>query len=158
MDQNQILVNEEGLKRLVAKIKELEEKLAQVSSGKAEAAETGGNMWHDNFAFEQIEREQRALTKQLSDARDTLRRAVVISDQRQITEKIDIGSVVDLDINGEHMTIRVGDYTEADPANNVVSYRSPLGDAILHASIGETREYGVGNRTFKVVIKGIRSS
>lgn len=151
-----IYVTEEGLGRLRNSLAELEQKLTEVSKQMAEAAEVGGNVWHDNPAFEAIEQSQRSLMRDIDETREKLSRAVVIEKPTAHNKTVVIGSTVEIVFDsGEKRKIKIGDYTEADPAQGVISYKSPLGNALLGAKTGERRKYQVEDRTVGVTIRTI---
>ena len=160
MEKKKVLVTPQGLKILKEKLKKLEEEYAEVSRGKMEAAELGGNLWHDNPAFEEVEQKQRMLSFNIAELKETLAHAVVAGAEEQNTESaVRIGSAVEVEReNGKITTFRIGDSAEADPAKGVISYESPLGGALLGAKEGETREYRAGSKTMKVLVKRITSS
>ena len=50
------IMTREGYEEARARIDAYKKKLAEVRAGKGEAAETGGNTWHNNAAFEGLTR------------------------------------------------------------------------------------------------------
>jgi len=115
-------------KILVKELEGLERELVEMSRSKAETAEVGGDMWAHNPAFDAIELAQRALMRRIAEVRNRLSRAVIVEDAPEEDGSATIGSVVEIEFeDGERTTVRIGDYTEADPSKGVISYQSPLG-------------------------------
>lgn len=138
-------ITPEGHRRLEAKVAELEQRLSFILKEKAEAAEVGGNAWHDNFSFEQAERDERALRRQIAEVTSTLRTAEVF-EARRSTDRVEIGTTVAIELEGgdrRRITI-VGHGESAPPA--LISYDAPLGQALLGARAGEERAFRVGSR------------
>lgn len=156
--EEKIFVTKEGLRTLEEKVKRLENDLAALSKEKQEALALGGDEWHDNPAFEAVELKQRMLWKELATAKEELRRAAVV-EERTADGSVTIGSIVEVEFeNGTVETFRLGDYTESNPTRGIISYKSPLGSALLGAKAGEAREYHLGGLTQRVIIKTVKTS
>lgn len=148
-EKAKILLTEHGVRALKEKLKKLEDEYAEVSRGKIEAAEQGGNLWHDNSAFEEVEQRQIMLAHMIAETQDTLKNAEMVGAQPQKGERksVEVGCVLEIVLgNGPLRTIRLGGGAESDPAGGVVSYLSPLGQAILGAQENEERIYAVGEK------------
>lgn len=65
----QIILTKTGAGRLQEKITALEKHLKDVPFAKGDAASTGGNVWHGNFSFEELLRQEAMLAKQVADLR-----------------------------------------------------------------------------------------
>jgi transcription elongation factor GreA len=158
MTKENILVTKEGYEKLQKEVRMLEKEFAAVGYDKAEAAEVGGNVWHDNPAFETIEQKQKTLLRQISEAKDILSRAVIVEEELRMADKVKIGSIVEIEFeDGKLISVKIGDYTESDPAKGIISYKSPLGSALLGAAPGDECIYRVTERIIKVVIKAVQS-
>lgn len=157
-DKAKILLTANGILVLKEKLKKLENEYAEVSLGKMEAAEQGGNLWHDNPAFEEVEQRQIMLARMIAEIQDTLKNSKVIEAHPRTGkgESVEVGYVLEIKLDKGFRTIRLGDGAESDPAKGVVSYLSPLGRAVLGAKEGETREYVVGNKIMKVLVVKIK--
>ncbi len=155
--REQEIFTEAGIEKLHSEIKMLEHRLSQVVGGKGEAAQQG-NLWHDNFAWEQLEREERILRRQLTDKRSLLRRAQLIERNRDIDGTVDIGTRVEVELDdGDVLNVTIGGHGERDPSAGVISYQSPLAAAIKGAREGEVRTYRVGDRLCTVTVRRVTS-
>lgn len=56
-----VYLSVQGRNRLHQELSTYEKRLTALLKEKGHAAEVGGNEWHDNFAFEQCERDERTL-------------------------------------------------------------------------------------------------
>jgi hypothetical protein len=68
----------EEAKAFSSDIEKKEEKLRKLRKYKGSAAENEGDSWHDNFAFEQTEIEERGLMKEINDLKTTYNNASII--------------------------------------------------------------------------------
>lgn len=156
-NEGKILVARGGYERLKRQLERLEREFVKVSKGKAEAAEVGGDVWHDNPAFDAIEQRQRTLIRQIAEVKDALSRAVIIEEGTSEGGGAQIGSTVEVEFEGgELMTVKIGDYTEADPSKGIISYKSPLGSALLGAVAGEERQYRAADRVITFIVKSVK--
>ncbi|HEY4494087.1 MAG TPA: GreA/GreB family elongation factor [Candidatus Paceibacterota bacterium] len=157
-DKSKILLTKQGLHHLREEVKKLERKYAEISKTKMEAAEQGGNLWHDNPAFEEVETLQLLLGKQIADIKEKIRQAVLVSgeDESKGVNVVAIGSKTKMSFSdGRNKEITIAGYAESNPEKGIISYQSPLGQAVLGAKAGETKEYQVGNKVIKVKIESV---
>lgn len=137
----QIFVTKKGLQALEAKRIELMGKLKAVQGQKGEAAEVGGNVWHDNFAFEELVRQENTLNKQLRDTRKELDAVKMVSDTPSDTETLQVGHIAHLYIEDDDTTkvFVVGGYGESDlnAEPPIIEYNAP----ILKPFFGQEEEY-----------------
>lgn len=156
MSKVKLLLTEEGLRKLKDRVRDLIEEFMKVSATKGEAAELGGDVWHDNPAFEDVEHRQRMLQEQIADLSEELRNAEFVDGKDGDNEIISIGSTVEVVFeNGNTMKVKIGGHAESDPSKGVISYQSPLGLALMGVRIGSICEYQVGSKVTKVVVKSI---
>jgi len=146
-----------GADALRKKIAALEEKLRAVLKEKGYAAEVGGNQWHDNFSFEEAQRQEQMLVFEIRRAQEVLSCARVVEIPQNPTA-IHLGCTATVAIHGRGTrAITIVGYGEADPDHGRIAYNSPMGQSLLGARAGETRSYRVGNRQFEVTVLEICS-
>jgi transcription elongation factor GreA len=146
-----------GLQKLKEKIKRAERELKETLAAKGEAAETGGNVWHDNFAFEQLVEKERELAQKLANLKDRLANIkIAASDSGGASpgkQAVEISSRVSVLLeNDKEKTLIIGDPETADPKKGIVSYESPVGKALMGGKMGEEKEYSAGGRVHKIKI------
>jgi len=113
----------------------------------------GAETFHDNFAWEEGERQQRMWTRRLRELVHVRDRARVVL-PAGAADRVCLGASVryeDID-TGEVLTARVGSYMTFD-GSNTMSYNSPIGRLLMGARAGEERFGTVGgqSRAFRVL-------
>ncbi len=150
------LITKKGLEKARENLLELERKFKEVLSQKGEAAETGGNVWHDNPAFENLIEQERMISAKIDELKEIIRNAQIIEENIN-KETVSIGSSVILFFeDGRKLEYKITDSIQSNPDKNLISYNSPLGSAILGAKRGESREFIAGNKKKKIKILEIR--
>ena len=134
------LITPNGREILNKKIKDVEEKLKSVMSQKGDAYETGGDGWHDNFAFEQLVREEGMLAEQLASLRETLKNATIVRETAENADGVGIGCIVTLeDDDGTKVEYEVVGYGETDTSCSPkkIEYLAPLIEPFMEGTIGD---------------------
>jgi len=148
------ILTEKGYKKLQEEIKRTEEELKKVLFAKGEAAEVGGNVWHDNFSFEQLVREEYVLSKKIQELKQKLSNAEIVkmSDLKD-TGVARLGSKIIVEYeDGKQKEFIISDPEITDPSKGIISYQSPIGKALLGVKEGDERKYIVGGKVFKIKI------
>lgn len=80
-----------------------------------------------------------------------------IIDAPQQTHTVNIGHTVTLLLLGanKHIAFKILGPTEADPAHNVISYKSPLGQALIGHAVGDTISLHLKDKTVEYTIEHI---
>src|SRR2546427_12825209 len=125
------LMTKAGADGLCAKIASMETRLRAVLKEKGYAAEVGGNVWHDNFAFEEAQRQEQMLAYEIRRAREVLANARIV-DVPNDPKIATMGCTLKVSINGHDIRmITIVGYGEADPDKGRIAYNSPLGQCLL---------------------------
>lgn len=142
---------------LTKKIEEFKTKLAESLKEMGEGVKDDPNAWHDNFGFEEGQRQASIWSTRLRDLIAIKNGARVIELSRQ-TNEVAIGSVVSISYQDEESedTFRIGSYLVFEDDEDTLSYNSPIAQAIIGAKVGETRTFRVSDREKKVSITKIR--
>ncbi len=144
-----------GLVLLEKKIAEVEKKLQDLRLYKGEEAVHAGDSWHDNPTLYRVEAEEKSMMLQISELKDKLRRAEVIDVPQDNTE-VAIGSKVDVKFSdGFIENYKILSETEANPRAGIISYKSPLGAALLGKKVGDRVKYSTGSSTEEVEVISI---
>lgn len=155
MPQNRFLTKN-GLEIAQNKLKELENELGFISSQKGEAAEVGGNTYHDNAAFETLVRKEQMILSDIKNLRDIINTAEII-EEKPDGEKVGIGSVVAVKFeDGREAEYKIVGLFESDPPKNHISYETPLGSALMGAKKGQKREFLAGGEKKVVEVLGVK--
>lgn len=144
-----------GLDKMREQAEELEQKLRNLEAQISEAAEVGGNQWHDNFSYEQLTQQIRAMDQRLRDVRRLLNQAVLA--ERADGSVVTIGTKVKIDFGGEKEEWFVGGFGESDPDNNIIAYNTPLAQLLLGKKVEEKTSGHLGNKKVEITILGIEA-
>ncbi|TXF10424.1 GreA/GreB family elongation factor [Pelomicrobium methylotrophicum] len=117
-------VTREGLERLHAKVRDLQERRASLEAQVDDP--------HKQQELAQVERDLRYYQGRIE-------KAIVVDLSQQPTDEVHFGAIVEVeDENGEHHTFTIVGEDEADVTKNRVSWVSPLAKAMLGAKVGDT--------------------
>lgn len=158
MSQKGIKVTLAGLEVLRGRKKALSVQLKKVQGGKGEAAEVGGNQWHDNFSFEELSRQEATINKQLADLNTLLNQADVVNPPTQFVV-LEIGHIATFEYDdGTSRTLEVCGFGQSDVRADppLIEYSAPLVKRFLGMPIGTTENVFVGGRTVMATLTGIR--
>lgn len=117
-----------GAERMFQEKEDLFQKLRETQGQKGEAAEVGGNQWHDNFSFEELVRQEFMLNKQITELNKKIEEMVILSEMSKDTSHLRIGHIAVLDVGGIIKKVKIGGYGDydlkADPPT--IAYNAPL--------------------------------
>lgn len=143
------------------KIQEVEKKLLHVMSQKGDAYENGGNGWHDNFAYEQLIREEAMLAGQLASLKDILRNAVIVPNIATTADHVGVGCVIELeDEDGNLIEYEVAGFGETDllKSPKKLEYLAPIIEPFIDGVVGDEHSVRIaGNKTI-LTLTNIRRS
>ena len=146
------------LDALDAEIKVAREEIRRVKLEANESNEQSSESWHDNYTFEESQRQLKMLLNLLGGLSKARERSQVVTpkDNPNVT---DIGTTVTFVDNDNRFSdeISIGSYMVSKKLMDLdfVSYESPLGALLLGSTVGDTRVGKVGNRELNVTITGI---
>jgi len=147
----------QDLEALDARIQELRDKLEETLKERGESTRQSSETWHDNFPFEEAQRQFSLLAGQLQklvDLRKKAKEADIPSDKN----KVGIGSIVAIQnsATGEIKTFKIGSFAVfVETGEKTISYDSPLARIIMGAKVGETRSGKIGKNNVKFKITEI---
>ena len=98
----------------------------------------------DNIKAVMVELEN--VDQRISEIKEILHNAREMKKEECSVDKVDIGSTVKLKSSGKTFTYHIVSEVEADPSENKISNKSPLGKALLDAKEGDTVKVRVGLR------------
>lgn len=163
-NNEQLILDQEGYDQLLEEIEVLKQKIAQNNLEKSEAySGATGDGWHDNFAFEEANRQERLLLGMLRDKYFDLKRATIVNNM-QDSQLAEIGDILTTKVvyspdDSEELVFKlVSILSSLNKENNSlkeISITSPLGKSVYQKSIGDTTNYVVNDRKFLVEILNI---
>lgn len=148
-------VTKEGLKRLHDQLARLKEKMPELAAEAQRTAAYGDRS--DNAEYKEAKSTLRRTQGRIFGLEDQIRRAVVIEPGRNISGTVQLGSTVMLETGGAQKTFQILGPNETDPAHGRISYKSPLGAALINKREGDivtvnppSGETGV-SREYKII-------
>ncbi len=143
----------EGLDSKKQQITRQEEK---VRSAQKEAADAAGVSydWHDNFGYEEAQRQVEQETNVLMILKRELKEAREINVEEQQQEVL-IGATVVFSLSNEEKEFTIGAYEETSPKIGLISYTSPLAMPLIKMRVGDRKVIDIGGKKIVVEIKKI---
>lgn len=131
---------EQELKDLIAQRPAIAERLA--------TARAFGDL-SENQEYSDARAEQKTVENRIAEIEDTLKNATIIKTRK--SDKVNIGSTVNITMFGKKFTYTVVGPVEANPLEGKISHESPIGKELLGRKVGEDFKFN-GK---KVVIESI---
>jgi transcription elongation GreA/GreB family factor len=141
---------------LLAKIEELAGALREAGQEKGRWANQSAETWHDNFGYEQEQRQEWMLSDRLDEFVEMRNDAEIV--QGRAMNEVDIGCRVTIrdTETDEQRTFVVGSYQVLDQQHeDEVSYAAPLAKPFMGATVGEEREFVIKDRSAMFRVVGI---
>lgn len=134
MNNNQIVVTQEGLDTLKAEFDELNNVKRPAAVARLAIAREQGDL-SENSEYTDAKQNLAFIDGRIAELE------VVLHDVKVVTShskgQVDVGCKVTLHINGKKEEFTVVGEWEADPASKKISHESPLGKALLGKKVGE---------------------
>lgn len=154
------VTTEAGRRRLEATLRSAEERYAEIVASNPEAAEGGDtSVWHDNFAYEENQRQMHQWARRVRDLRAQLAALDVVRPARQ-PERVAVGCTVLVEDGATGVVRRyaVAGFDDGDPAAGRVSYTAPLGRALLGARVGDVRTVRAGGSERELTVVAVTAT
>lgn len=129
-----------GHRRFLALVAHAHRAYEAVVASNGEAAEAGdSSVWHDNFAYEENQRQMHQLARRIRDLQDAARRLVVVTPSRAPV-RVELGCAVTLEHpDGRRERLVIGGYEDSDPSLRRVACNTPIARSLVGAEPGEER-------------------
>ncbi|MCI5598152.1 MAG: transcription elongation factor GreA [Ruminococcus sp.] len=137
----QVMLTEEGLKKLEAELEVLKgEKRTEIAE-KIKVARSYGDL-SENSEYDDAKNEQAILEARIADIEASLKNAVIIDESEISNDRVHLGSTVKIKnlANDMEMTIRIVGSNESDPKKLQISDESPVGMGLIGKSIDDVAE------------------
>ena len=134
MENKDIYITKDGLKKLKDELKELVEvKRPEIAQQIKEAREMGDIS--ENAAYDEAKREQSFIEGKIAELEDIIKTSKVAT---EVTNgAIVVGSKVKVHIEGDEEEFHIVGAPEANPLEKKISHESPLGSALLGKKVGD---------------------
>lgn len=134
---------------LLKRIETVRSQIADARTDSAEGAAQSSESWHDNYVFEESQRQQKMLLNILGGLSKALEHAEVVEVPANPTE-VSVGVLVQATdvVTGSAVEFTVGSYMTGDLLADVgfISYEAPIAALVLGATEGEVREGSIGGQ------------
>lgn len=153
MSEKHVFLTSEGLVKIEDELDELKSVKRKEVAARIKVALSFGDI-SENSEYDQAKNEQAQLEERIAKLENMLRNAKIIDEDEITTDKVSIGSKVevkDLEFDEEMEYVLVGS-AEADPYEGRISNESPLGSALIGREIGDIVEVNVPDGVIKYEI------
>lgn len=138
------------------KFGELESKLEKLKKAKpgaavevARLAELGD--FSENVEYQMAKGKLRGINNAILNLENQLHEAVVVKEHKP-SGVVQIGSIVTVARGGEEKVYKILGSVESDPNKGVISYNSPIGEALMGCEIGEKTVVKLADREVEYMI------
>lgn len=137
----QVLLTDEGLKKLEAELDELKTVKRKEIAEKIKVALSFGDL-SENSEYDEAKNEQAIVEARIASIENTLKNVKVINEDELSTEIIHVGSKVTVRDAGfdDVCDYKIVGSSEADPVNGRISDESPVGKALVGHRVGDVVE------------------
>lgn len=139
-------LTQEGLDKLKKDLERMKTQGRQDIAEQLKVAIAFGDL-SENAAYDAAKEAQARLEEEIARIDDIVKHAHIITGEK--TGKVEIGSTVLLEKEGEQATYKIVSPTETNPTEGKISYSSPLGAAILGKKEGEEFSFETPSKKFK---------
>jgi len=140
---------EEGLKEIKKELERLKTVEMRKIAELIKTAAAFGDL-KENFAYHDAKDRQAFLQGKIAKLESKVRNAVII--EKNNSGKIQIGSKIKVLADGEEWNLSVVSSDLADPAQDKISYQSPVGKALLDKSEGDEVLVNINGNTVRYKI------
>lgn len=155
-----IHLTKDGFERMKEQLALLKKSMPELISEAQRTAAYGDRS--DNAEYKEAKSMLRRAQGRIFNIEDQLKRVVVIEPDRNISGTVQLGSSVVLEtegpeyprgIAGKQKTFQILGPHETDPANGRISYKSPLGAALMNRAKGDvvTVKTESGDKIYRVI-------
>ena len=129
-------ISPQGLEKLKRELEDLKTVRRREIAGRLEAAKALGDL-SENAEYHEAKEAQSLNEANIQDLEEKLREAVLIKKPAHTTTA-EIGSTIEVDSSHGRETFTIVGSEEADPLAGRISNESPMGQAFLGRSVGES--------------------
>lgn len=144
-------MTKEGLEKMKEELEYLKTTKQKELSERLRKAIAFGDL-SENFEYSDAKDAQAMLQAKIAELGDEIRDAKVVENGSG-SDKVQIGSTVEVDAAGSKMTLTIVTANEADPVAGKISAESPIGACLLGKKVGEkcTAELPAGPMEYKIL-------
>jgi len=150
------VITKETYEKLKKELERLKTEERKRIAEKIKTAKEFGDL-SENAEYQSALEEQKKLELRILELENLLKTAKVVKKERKKSNKIEIGSeveIVDLD-SKKTLKFKIVGFGEANPLENKISQESPIGKALIGKTVNEIVEIQIGNIKKRFKIKKI---
>ncbi|MDQ8203020.1 transcription elongation factor GreA [Pelagicoccus sp. SDUM812003] len=150
-----LMVSKESYEKAVSELEDLvQKKIPENSKAIAEARELGD--LKENSEYKMAKQDQQVLMSRRNLLEADLQKAQITDFTSATTSNAGIGSVVTLnDEDGNEVTYTILGAWDSDPANQIISYQTPLGKSLLGKTVGDEVVLKIEDTESKLTVASI---
>jgi len=148
-----VYLTKEGLEKLKAELEELKNVRRPKVIERIRASREFGDL-SENAEYESARNEQSFIEGRIAEIEELLKNVEVI-ENRKNKNIVDIGSRVQVEVDGEKYNYMIVGSAEANPTSGLISNESAVGRALLGKKVGEIVEVETPGGVTKYQIKSI---
>ena len=154
--KNRVVLTREGLKKLEAQLEHSVSVRRNEIADQIAIARGFGDL-SENAEYDEAKKEQAKLEEEIIRLENTIRNAIVLSDEDITTDRVSVGTVVTVknETTGDTDSYAIVGAQEADPYENKISNESPIAAALLGAKKGQTVTAEIPAGIIKLKVLGI---
>ena len=139
MAAKQVLLTNDGLKRLQEELENLKTVRRQENKEAIKRARSFGDL-SENSEYDEAKEEQAAIEQRISEIESRLVNVKIIDDESTDNSVVTVGSTVRIKSleDGEEEIYAIVGSTESNPLEGKISDECPVGKALLNHKVGET--------------------
>jgi transcription elongation factor GreA len=152
--EEQLLVSRESYERRREEYETIVSKKIPENSKAIATAREHGDL-KENSEYKMAKQDQQVLMAQKSLLEKELGRARITDFKEAAVDQVSVGSVVDVKVGGKTVRYTILGVWDSVPDKNVISYKTPLGLALLSKKVGDTVKVKIGTSEENYTITGI---
>lgn len=135
---------------LLAKIETIRTEISRLGNMIAHSVDVSGETFHDNFDYDEGNRQQDMWAKEIQKLEVIKQKARVIDPSLNLQKYVSIGKKVQLIKDGHGMNIKIGSYMTFNKKS--ISYASEFAKNIMDMQEGETKKFLIHKKNVEVTI------
>ncbi len=152
--EEKLLVSRKSYERKRVEYEALVSKKIPDNSKAIAAAREHGDL-KENSEYKMAKQDQQVLMAQKTQLEKELSRARISDFKEATVDQVSVGSVVEVKVGGKTTTYAILGAWDSVPDDNIISYKTPLGLALLSKKVGDIVPVKIGNTEENYTIKSI---
>ena len=148
-------ITQEGHDKLKVELDQLKKvKRVDVAEKIKEARESGDIL--ENSVYDAAVEEQSYIESRIIELEEIVNSATILKHDKSGHDQVTVGCTVVVNHSGKEVTYKLVGSVEADPAQNLISDESPVGQALIGAKIGDIVQVNTPQLNIKYKVLDIK--